>query len=76
MTGEIYKNVEIKARIRDYENVVAKVQELCSSHGELIEQEDTFFNVPNGRLKLRKRTVRKNDSNVLMFKNRFQDELA
>lgn len=57
MTGEMHKNIEIKARIHNYDEVVAQVQEFCSSHGELIEQEDTFFNVPNGRLKLRKRAV-------------------
>lgn len=55
MTGEMHKNIEIKARIHNYDEVIAQVQEFCSSHGELIEQEDTFFNVPNGRLKLRKR---------------------
>lgn len=54
---EIHKNVEIKAKITNYDKIMAEVQTLCQSHGELIKQEDTFFNVPNGRLKLRKRSV-------------------
>ena len=62
--SEVHKNVEIKARIRDYENIISKVQTLCLSHGEIIEQEDTFFNVPNGRLKLRRRTV--SESNIVV----------
>lgn len=52
-----HKNIEIKARIRDYEKLIAEVQALCLSHGETIQQEDVFFNVPAGRLKLRKRAV-------------------
>ncbi|KAK7604951.1 hypothetical protein V9T40_006137 [Parthenolecanium corni] len=50
-----HKNIEVKARIRDYEKLITDVQALCLSHGETIQQEDVFFNVPGGRLKLRKR---------------------
>lgn len=52
-----HKNIEVKARIRDYEKLINEVQALCLSHGETIQQEDVFFNVPTGRLKLRKRAV-------------------
>ncbi len=55
---EAHKNVEVKAKVRDYDRLIAEVQALCLSHGEIIQQEDTFFNVPNGRLKLRKRAVK------------------
>ena len=54
---DIHRNVEIKAKIRDYDKLMAGVQAMCSSHGEVMKQEDVFFNVPNGRLKLRKRSV-------------------
>lgn len=47
------KNVEIKARLRDVEAVRERAERLSGSPGELIVQEDTFFVVPNGRLKLR-----------------------
>lgn len=55
---DVHKNIEIKAKIRDYDKLIEQVQALCLSHGEIIEQEDTFFSVPNGRLKLRKRAVK------------------
>lgn len=59
------RNIEIKAKIRNYENLISKTQALCLSHGEIIQQEDVFFNVPAGRLKLRERAV--SVLNSLMF---------
>ncbi|XP_063233388.1 uncharacterized protein LOC134537081 isoform X1 [Bacillus rossius redtenbacheri] len=47
------RNVEIKAKLTDVEFVVRKAKELSSSEGEIQRQHDVFFNVPNGRLKLR-----------------------
>lgn len=52
------RNVEIKAKVADAEELKAKIRNLAGSEGTLIEQEDTFFNVPNGRLKLRNNKVR------------------
>lgn len=46
-------NIEIKARVADPEALRERVEALSDSAGELIIQEDTFFNVPHGRLKLR-----------------------
>lgn len=46
-------NVEIKARVRDLEALCARAQALSGQSGELISQEDVFFNVAHGRLKLR-----------------------
>ncbi len=47
-------NVEIKARVRDYAALLARAQELADGPPVLmIRQEDTFFRVPAGRLKLR-----------------------
>lgn len=50
------RNVEIKATIhgRDLEGFVETVRSLSQSEGTLLQQEDTFFCSPNGRLKLRK----------------------
>lgn len=46
-------NIEIKARVADLELLRERVEALSDTAGELIVQEDTFFNVPSGRLKLR-----------------------
>ena len=47
------RNVEIKARLRDVESARATAARLSGGNGERIVQEDTFFKVPRGRLKLR-----------------------
>jgi len=55
-TAAVYampRNIEIKARISDTRAVEALAAALSDTAPELIEQEDTFFNVPRGRLKLR-----------------------
>ena len=49
----ILKNIEIKARIRDYEKVKILVEDLCSTPIQTEHQEDTFFKSIEGRLKLR-----------------------
>jgi adenylate cyclase class IV len=46
-------NVEIKARVRDHQGFLARAIELADSRPEIIQQKDTFFQVPSGRLKLR-----------------------
>ena len=47
------RNIEIKARIASVEALLPRARELADSEPELIEQDDTFFTVPHGRLKLR-----------------------
>ena len=47
------KNVEIKANVKDVKKMKVLAEELSLTEGKLIVQEDTFFLVPNGRLKLR-----------------------
>ena len=49
----ILKNIEIKARISDYKKVKRLVEKLCPVPTQTEKQEDTFFNTPKGRLKLR-----------------------
>lgn len=46
-------NIEIKARVRDSLDLQARAAVLSDTPVEVIPQEDTFFCVPKGRLKLR-----------------------
>jgi len=46
-------NVEVKVRCRDLNPVRAKAATLATSPPQDIEQRDTFFVVPSGRLKVR-----------------------
>ena len=47
-------NVEIKARVHDVDKLLQKVRLLSDTlAGVEMLQKDTFFHVPNGRLKLR-----------------------
>lgn len=55
------RNIEIKARIQDaaeYKKRVDIAKDLTKTDGEIIPQRDVFFNVTNGRLKLRYLTVK------------------
>ena len=47
------RNVEIKARITSIEVLMPRARALAQHDAELIAQDDTFFQVPHGRLKLR-----------------------
>jgi predicted adenylyl cyclase CyaB len=46
-------NIEVKARVKDLDGLVKRVEALCDTPGVTLPQEDTFFNTPGGRLKLR-----------------------
>jgi len=46
-------NIEIKARARDFSEIKLKAEKLSDFPVEVISQEDIFFNVAQGRLKLR-----------------------
>lgn len=46
-------NIEIKARARDFTDIKTRAERLSDAPVEVIPQEDIFFNVPQGRLKLR-----------------------
>jgi predicted adenylyl cyclase CyaB len=48
------RNVEIKARLRDPADARRRAESLSGGPGRLLEQEDVFFRVPAGRLKLRR----------------------
>ena len=48
------RNIEIKARIGSVEALLPRARALADGDAELIEQDDQFFTVPHGRLKLRR----------------------
>jgi predicted adenylyl cyclase CyaB len=47
------RNIEIKVRIASVETLLPRARAVARSEPELIEQDDIFFKVPRGRLKLR-----------------------
>jgi predicted adenylyl cyclase CyaB len=47
------RNVEIKARVRDFAAAQALAESLSNAPEVLLEQQDTFYRVAKGRLKLR-----------------------
>jgi adenylate cyclase class IV len=47
------RNIEIKARIDQLEALLPQARALAGGEAEVIEQDDTFFRVAQGRLKLR-----------------------
>ena len=46
-------NIEIKAHARNFEEIRRRAEDLSDTPVKVIPQEDTFFNTPQGRLKLR-----------------------
>jgi predicted adenylyl cyclase CyaB len=46
-------NIEIKARVQDFERLQEKAAQLSDCPCQVIHQEDTFFKSQHGRLKLR-----------------------
>lgn len=47
------RNVEIKARVACIDALLPRARALAEGDAQRIEQDDTFFRVPHGRLKLR-----------------------
>ncbi len=47
------RNIEIKARVDSLEWLLPRARAVAGGEPQLIEQDDTFFDVPHGRLKLR-----------------------
>ena len=46
-------NIEVKARVYDFDRLRQKAEKLSDSPCQVIPQVDTFFNCSNGRIKLR-----------------------
>ncbi len=47
------RNIEIKARIASVEDLLPRAVALAGGAPEVLQQDDSFFRVPHGRLKLR-----------------------
>ncbi len=47
------KNIEIKAKANDFKKQIALAERLADGPISILEQTDTFFETPSGRLKLR-----------------------
>lgn len=65
---DLMRNVEIKARVKDLDVLIKTAETVSKSGGTIIKQEDTFFKVPQGRLKIRKFEVRDKQSNRLFLR--------
>jgi predicted adenylyl cyclase CyaB len=52
-SGAPGRNIEIKARVCDFERLRSTLESMSESEVEILDQEDLFFSVPRGRLKLR-----------------------
>ena len=50
------RNIEIKARIDSVEALLPRARGVADSEAQVMMQDDTFFRVPHGRLKLREFT--------------------
>ena len=64
-------NIEIKARIRDFTRIQALAENLSDTPVQVISQEDIFFHVERGRLKLR---ILSPDHSQLIFYTRPDQE--
>lgn len=64
-------NIEIKARVRDFDKIRRRAEQLSDTPMEVIPQEDTFFKTPLGRLKLR---VLSEDKGQLIYYTRPDQE--
>ena len=47
------RNVEVKARVTDFDALRRRAESMSDAPVEVLDQRDTFFAVPHGRLKLR-----------------------
>ncbi|WP_075257362.1 class IV adenylate cyclase [Herbaspirillum camelliae] len=60
------RNVEIKARLSDLAATLERVREMADRGPVEIEQDDTFFNCDNGRLKLRQ--ISPNEGSLIFYR--------
>ena len=61
----MHRNIEIKARVRNLEELAAKAERLAGSPAQILNQVDTFFNSPAGRFKLR--TINDRASELIFY---------
>ncbi|CAI9723296.1 Hypothetical predicted protein [Octopus vulgaris] len=65
---KMHTNIEIKSRVKDVEQLKEKVHLESGARTDLLIQEDIFFNVPQGRLKLRK--TQGNKSKLIFYERK------
>ena len=71
MTATLARNIEIKARIVSVDALTERAAALADGGPTEILQDDTFFNCPSGRLKLR---VFTNNTGELIFYRRSNEQ--
>lgn len=64
-------NIEIKARVEDFEALKVRVESLSDKPLRIIPQEDTFFDTQRGRLKLR--TLADDQGHLIYYERTDQD---
>uniref|UniRef100_H2Y8G1 CYTH domain-containing protein n=1 Tax=Ciona savignyi TaxID=51511 RepID=H2Y8G1_CIOSA len=64
------KNVEIKAKIENFDNFIKTAISVSEDNGSVLEQEDFFYNCNTGRLKLRSCKENGEPRNELIFYTR------
>lgn len=47
------RNIEIKATLHNKQDIISQLKTITNTEGEVIIQHDTFYKVPDGRLKMR-----------------------
>ncbi|PIO60359.1 hypothetical protein TELCIR_18146, partial [Teladorsagia circumcincta] len=47
------RNVEIKAKVRNRDEIIRLARELTGKEPAVLQQQDVFYNSPEGRLKMR-----------------------
>lgn len=59
-------NIEIKAKLKNFEKTAKKLGEICTSGPVILEQKDIFYRCPFGRLKLR--IIKDNHSELIFYR--------
>ncbi|MEP7162330.1 MAG: class IV adenylate cyclase [Candidatus Moraniibacteriota bacterium] len=62
------KNIEIKVRVPNRSQTIKLVEDLHPQKKGVLRQVDTYFKVPNGRLKLREEKARKDADLIYYFR--------
>lgn len=64
--SEIMKNIELKVKVGDRAAMVQLIRKLGAEKKGILRQMDTYFDAPNGRLKLREEKSR-NDADLIFY---------
>jgi len=64
--GEIMKNIELKVKVGDRAAMARLIRKLGAEKKGILRQTDTYFDAPNGRLKLREEQSR-NDADLIFY---------